>query len=128
MMDTFVNELKKLFSLKDTTTVGDIVILASVEPKMLLYALVTSVNPDPGRKKSWWNVTMQVLTIPPREIVWTLREPQFTGQEIFTFDGVEHFMKAVRFDTAPSSMPSFKKDTDELIESGESKRGLRVIK
>lgn len=124
-MDELIRELKQLLQLKDTTAKGDIVILASANPKMLIYALVTAVEPDPQRKRSWWNISMEVLTLPPRKVVWTLREPQFTGQEIFTFDGVEHFMQAVQFDNVSSSPPS-KNPEDERPKSMSSK--LRIIK
>ena len=124
-MDELIRELKQLLQLKDTTAKGDIVILASANPKMLIYALVTAVEPDPQRKRSWWNISMEVLALPPRKVVWTLREPQFTGQEIFTFDGVEHFMQAVQFDNVSSSPPS-KNPEDERPKSMPSK--LRIIK
>ncbi len=126
MIEKFVAELKKLVSLKNTTTVGDVVLLASHEPQMLVYALVTGVEPDLGRKKSWWNVTLQVLSVPPRKVVWTLREPQFTGQETFSFDGVEHFMKAVSFESSPS--PSSQPSGGRQKHSGSSKNRLRIVK
>jgi hypothetical protein len=127
MMDELIKELKQLLTLKNTTAEGDIVILASVDPKMLVYALVLAIEPDPQRKRSWWNVTMEVLTLPPRKVVWTLREPQFTGQEVFTFDGAEHFMKAVRFDDEPAAPqpPPGNNHTDER-EMPRSK--FRIIK
>lgn len=124
-MDTLVQELEKLLSFKDTTTEGDIVVLASAEPEMLLYALVTGITPDPQRKKNWWNISMQVLTLPPREVIWTLREPQFNGQEVFTFDGVEHFMKAVRFKT---ELPPDSSEKPEAKKTGSPQNRLRVIK
>ncbi len=126
-MDKIVNELKKQFSFKETTEPGDIVILASDEPRMIVYAMVTDIEPDPGRKRSWWNVTMQVLTVPPAKVVWTLREPQFTGKENFSLGGVEHFMKAVRFATAPSGpVPSGSGKPGSTY--GPSRGKLRVIK
>lgn len=123
-MDEFIGELKKIISFKETTVVGDIVILASNDPQMVVYALVTSIEPDPGKKGSWWSITMQVLSMPPREAVWTLREPQFTGKEIFTFGGIEHFMKAVLFENTFS--PPVENGSD--AQSGSPKNRLRVIK
>lgn len=125
MMDELIQELKQLLSFKDSTTEGDIVILASAEPKMLAYAIVSAIEPDPQRKKAWWNVTMQVLTLPPSTVVWTLREPQFTGQEIFTFNGVEHFMKAIQFEDSPKRPAS--EDTEDDT-STPTRSKLRVIK
>lgn len=126
-MDKLVSELKKLLPFKDTTAKGDIVFLASTEPQMFVYALVTGIEPDTARKESWWNVTMQVLAVPPREVVWTLREPQFTGMECFTFSGIEHFMKAVRFDSAP--LPSSPDESESESDStSPPRKGLRVVK
>ena len=42
-------------------------------------------------------MSLQLLTIPPQKTVWTLRTPQFTGQEIFTMGGEERFIKAIDF-------------------------------
>lgn len=125
-MDTFVAELQKLIPFKDTTGAGDIVLLASRDPQMIVYALVMKIEPDRSRKEAWWNVTMQILAVPPREVVWTLREPQFTGQEIFTFGGIAHFMKAVRFQSAP--LPSSPSGTDRREKPGSPGNRLRVIK
>lgn len=125
-MEKLVCELKKLVPFKDTTAAGDIVLLASHEPQMVVYALVTGIEPDKGRKKSWWNVTMQVLSVPPQEVVWTLREPQFTGQETFSFGGIDHFMKAIRLESLPS--PSSPPEKGNNKETGSSRGRLRVVK
>lgn len=95
-MEKLVDELKKIVSFKDTTDVGDHVLILSKEPQMIVYALVSSIERDPDRKKNeWWQVTLHLLSLPPQKVVWTLRIPQFTGMEIFTMKGVEHFVKAV---------------------------------
>ena len=125
-MEKLVAELKKLVSFKNSTAAGDVVLLASHEPQMLVYALVTGIEPDLGRKQSWWSVTMQVLSVPPREVVWTLREPQFTGQETFSFGGIEHFMKAVCFESSLSS--SSPPAGGRKKASGSSSSRLRVVK
>ena len=125
MMEDLIQELKQLLLFKDTTVEGDIVILASAEPKMLIYALITAIEPDPQKKRSWWNVSMQVLTLPPRKVIWTLREPQFTGQEVFTFDDVEHFMKAIDFKEV-SGKPTATEGPGDTANSARSK--LRVVK
>ena len=126
MMENLVTELKKRVLFKDTTTVGDIVLLASHDPQTLVYALVTGIVLDKTRKEAWWNVTMQVLAVPPREVVWTLREPQFTGQEVFSFGGIEHFMKAVRFESAPPA--SVLTGVNGKEKSKKSKTRLRIVK
>lgn len=125
-MEKFVAELKKLVSFKNTTAEGDIVLLASLEPRMVVYALITGIEPDKGRKELWWNLTMQVLAVPPREVVWTLREPQFTGQETFSFSGIIHFMQAVRFASSTAAPPAAGGERGKS--SGASRNRLRVIK
>jgi hypothetical protein len=63
---------------------------------------------------------MQVLSVPPQPLTWTLRVEQFTGREIFTMGGELRFVKAVHFDAArvePTSPPV-----------ADKKSGLRLVK
>jgi hypothetical protein len=119
-MEKLIQELQELVPCKETTDVGDIVLLVVEESKTAGYALVTGIERDRSRKDEWWEVHMQLLSIPPQPLVWTLRTPQFTGQELFTMGGKARFIKAVRFATnaSPSSPPSEKKETG----------GLRLVK
>jgi hypothetical protein len=94
-MQDLVNELKKLIDFKDTTDIGDIVLIVAKEPQMLVYALVTDIERDATRKDEWWHLHFSVLTIPIQQMVWTLRTPQMTGMEVFTMGGEERFLKAV---------------------------------
>lgn len=94
-MEKLVLELKKIINFKDTTTTGDIVLLAGKNPQMLVYAQVHSIERDTSRKDEWWQVGMTVLTMPPHETVWTLRTAQMTGMEVFTMGGEERFVKAI---------------------------------
>jgi hypothetical protein len=98
-MEKFVTELKQIIPFKNTTECSDIVLIAAKEPPMLVYALVTSIERDAGRKDEWWHVGMSMLTVPPQKITWTLRTLQMTGMEIFTMGGEERFIKAVTFGT-----------------------------
>lgn len=104
MLEELVTELKKHVVFKETTVPGDLVLIAADNPRMLVYARVEAVEPDTGRRESWWHVTMQLLTVPPQLIVWTLREPQFTGREIFTMGGDQRFMQAVLLDEVPAGV------------------------
>jgi hypothetical protein len=97
IMEKMLSDLKKIVRFKDTTDSGDIVLLVAEKPQMLIYALVTSVVRDETKKEEWWHVTMQVLTVPPHTVTWTLRTPQMTGLEIFTMNGEKRFVKAVQF-------------------------------
>jgi hypothetical protein len=125
-MEQLVAELKTLIPFKDTTTVGDIVIIAAKNPQMLVYAKVSDIVRDTSRKAEWWHVTMHLLSIPLQTITWTLRTSQFSGQEIFTMGGEGRFIKAVQFD-APSLQPLPAGDENSGKEK-EKKPALRIVK
>jgi len=94
-MKKTVDELRKIIEFKKTTEVGDIVLIAAKNPDMLVYAVVRAIDRDESRRDEWWHVRMTMLSMPPQPLVWTLREPQMTGQEIFTMGGNERFMQAI---------------------------------
>ena len=100
-MESMVQELKKIITFKKTTAPGDLLLVAVEKSKSVFYALVTDIVRDDSRRDEWWNLTLQVLSVPPQQVIWTLREPQFTGQEIFTMGGDGRFMQAVDFAPAP---------------------------
>ena len=106
-MESMVHELKKIITFKKTTGPGDLLLVAVEKSKSVFYALVTEIVRDDSRRDEWWNLTLQVLSVPPQQVVWTLREPQFTGQEIFTMGGDGRFMQAVDF-SAPAPVPEKK--------------------
>jgi len=123
-MEQLVTELKKILPFKETTVEGDIVIIAAKEPQMLVYAKVGEIIRDGSRKEEWWQVTLHLLAIPLQTLTWTLRTPQFTGQEIFTMGGEGRFIKAIRFDQT-ASPPPLREDRPRT--SGK-KPILRVVK
>ncbi|HBT96360.1 MAG TPA: hypothetical protein DEB25_01255 [Desulfobulbaceae bacterium] len=94
-MKKMVDELKKLIKFKKTTEVGDIVLITTKNPDMLMYAAVRAIERDDSRRDEWWHVHMTILSVPPQTAVWTLRAPQMSGQEIFTMGGDERFMQAI---------------------------------
>lgn len=98
-MQKIVEELKQVVSFKDTTDIGDIVLIAAKEPQMLFYAHVNDIVRDTSRKDEWWHVHFTMLSIPQQKIEWTLRTAQITGQEIFTMGGEERFIKAISFES-----------------------------
>jgi hypothetical protein len=125
-MEHLVAELKKIVQFKETTTVGDIVLVAAKNPQMLVYAKVADIVRDETRKEEWWQVTLHLLSIPMQTVVWTLRTPQMTGQEIFTMGGEGRFIKAVLFEE-PVSSPH----RSGRVASGQGagrKPGLRIVK
>ena len=119
-MEKLVADLQKILPFKETTEVGDIVLLVAKEPQMLLYALVTDIERDSSRKDEWWHVRMQILSVPPQSVTWTLRLEQFTGREIFTMGGEQRFVQAVHLDTARVDSPT--------PQSLNTKNGLRLVK
>lgn len=126
MLQKIVDELRKIVSFKATTAAGDLVLIAAENPRMLVYALVDSIDPDPGRKGTWWNVQMHILTVPPRKTVWTLREAQFTGREIFSMGGQERFLQAVQFDVRPvRPLASFQDRKEAAPPAGKPFRRLK---
>ena len=126
IMEQLVAELKRILPFQDTTVEGDIVIIAAKTPEMLVYAKVGAIVRDASRKEEWWQVTLHLLSIPLQTVVWTLRTPQFTGQEIFTMGGEGRFIKAVRFaETAPNPLLPVSENPGK---GKERKTALRVIK
>ncbi len=97
-MQKIVEELKQLISFKDTTSAGDIVLIAAKEPRMLFYAYVNKIERDSTRRDEWWHVHFTLLSVPLQKMTWTLRTEQLSGQEIFTMGGEERFVKAVNLD------------------------------
>ncbi len=109
-MEKLITELKQIVPFKDSTDIGDLVLIVSKEPQMLVYALVTNIVRDTTRKDEWWQLSLVFLTVPPQQITWTLRTAQMTGMEVFTMGGEERFVKAVNL--APSiARPPEKKDS-----------------
>ena len=107
-MENLIKELGQLVPFKDSTDIGDLVLVVAKEPQMLVYALVTDITRDTSRKAEWWHLGLTFLTVPPQEVTWTLRTPQMTGMEIFTMGGEERFVKAVNM------APSLKQGKDDV--------------
>lgn len=91
-MEKIIQDLEKIMPFKDSTREGDIVLIIADQ---IFYGVVTETVRDDSRRDEWWHVTFQLLTIPPRRVIWTLREPQLSGREIFTMGGEKRFIKAI---------------------------------
>ena len=101
-MEKLIAELKQMVRFKDSTDIGDLVLIVAKEPQISAsYALVTDIERDTSRKNEWWHISLTLLSIPPQEIIWTLRTPQLTGMEVFTMGGEERFVKAVDIGSIP---------------------------
>lgn len=124
-MEKLIAELNKIFDFKETTDVGDLVLIVLGEPRMLVYAMVSAIERDTTRKDEWWHVHMQMLSVPVQPVTWTLRMTQLTGREIFTMGGEERFIKAVRLDLdTPAFKPEIKKDSQKPVGK---KTPLRIV-
>ncbi|MDH4322377.1 MAG: hypothetical protein OEV73_12885 [Desulfobulbaceae bacterium] len=122
-MEKIVEELKRIFTFKETTEVGDIVLVVAEEPQMILYAQVMGFERDRSKRDEWWHVSLQFLTLPPQRTAWTLRTQQFTGQEIFTMGGKKKFMQAVSF-----TADDVEQGGDNAPKAAKKKPGLRLVK
>ncbi|MCL2458438.1 MAG: hypothetical protein FWF31_06220 [Desulfobulbus sp.] len=131
IMEQLVAELKKMLPFKETTEPGDIVLIAAKQPQMLLYAVVGDIVRDETRKAEWWHVTLNLLSLPIQTVVWTLRTPQFTGQEIFTMGGEGRFVQAIRLESRPTGLapdqPPGPGGKEQTKDSGR-RPGLRIVK
>ncbi|MEN8136135.1 MAG: hypothetical protein ABFS18_11465 [Thermodesulfobacteriota bacterium] len=104
-MEKLVEDLRKAVSFKNSTEIGDIVLIAIDTPRSLLYARVRDFERDDSRREEWWHITLQLLTVPPQEVKWTLRREQFTGQEIFSMGGDKRFIQAVDLEGLQPDVP-----------------------
>ena len=128
-MEKIVEELHKIFRLKDTTVDGDIVIIVTENPQSLTYGLITGFERDSSKREEWWHVSLQLLTVPPQKTVWTLRTPQFTGEEIFTMGGEKRYIKAVDFsEPGGKRLESGENGKQKKVQPGMKKPALRVVK
>ncbi len=122
-MEKLAAELKQIMPFKDETVTGDLVLIAAKEPRMLVYAQVGDIVRDQTRKEEWWHLTLHILTVPPQTVVWTLREPQFTGREPFTMGGEGRFIKAVHL-----AVPAAPPPVEAPSRGGEARSPLRIVK
>ncbi|MDY0389810.1 hypothetical protein [Desulfobulbus oligotrophicus] len=124
-MEQLITELKKILPFKPATGIGDIVLIVAKEPRLLVYAFVGDIVRDRTRRDEWWHVTLHLLSVPIQTLTWTLRTPQFTGQEIFTMEGKERFVQAVQIHS-PEPQPSL--ESGDQIQDTARTRGLRIVK
>ncbi|MDH3360215.1 MAG: hypothetical protein OEL55_05025 [Desulfobulbaceae bacterium] len=125
-MEKIIAGLKSVFTFKEVTEVGDIVLILAEEPQVILYALVMDIERDSSKKDEWWHVSFQFLTLPPQQTVWTLRTSQFSGQEIFTMGGKKKFIQAVSF--SPVEYGHGEDSVGAPKAGGKKTGGLRLVK
>jgi hypothetical protein len=125
-MENIVKELRKIIPFKADTIEGDVVLVAVAEPQSFFYAVISDISRDEDKRDEWWHITMHILGLPPQKVVWTLRESQFSGREIFTMGDVGHFMQAVDFSGAV--VPAEPKSPAPKTTKRRGKPVLRVVK
>ena len=77
-------------------------LIASEQPRLILYGMVTSIDRDRSKKEEWWQIGLTFFTVPLQKVVWTLRTAQMTGQEIFTMGGEKRYFMAISIDLIPA--------------------------
>jgi len=120
-LEKLVEELREVVPFKQSTDVGDLVLIASEEPRLMLYAVVTSIDRDSAKRDEWWHIGLTFLTVPLQNVIWTLRSAQMTGQEIFTMGGEKRFFMAVSVEIGSGP-------TQDSGKSGAKKGSLKRIK
>ena len=71
---------------------GDLV-LVYYEDTPTVYARIEYIEPD--IKKDWYQVTLQLLTIPPQTVTWILRDSYINGSP-FTMGGKPMHLEEVK--------------------------------
>jgi hypothetical protein len=95
---------------------GDIVLI-HYQDEPTMYARIESIDPDV--KKDWYQVGLLLLTIPPQNVTWILREEYINGAP-FTMGGNSMMLEEVKR-TSPfsgdgvGSKTSVKKGTGKVI-------------
>ncbi len=129
-MEELIDELKNIMPFKDTTDIGDIVLIAGENPQMLLYGYVTDIERDTAKKDEWWHLSISLFTVPLQEVVWTLRTPQMTGAEIFTMGGNKRFVKAVDLAVKKGFTPLFSSETglqNKAVKTSEKREQAKIL-
>ncbi len=73
------------------TRIGDIKLIHH-NNNPVVYARVEEITAD--AKPGWWQLRLMILQVPPREVVWILRDEYIDGSE-FTMDGEPMELKPV---------------------------------
>ena len=137
LVEQTVEELKKIISFKDTTEVGDVILIVNETPDEdgplgMAYARINEFEPDNSKRDEWWFVHMTFLTVPPRHQMLILQNQHFTGQEIFTIGGKKVFIKALDFSNYRKDDDTITPETDKQETSKPKEKngraGLRVVK
>ncbi|MGL1932444.1 MAG: hypothetical protein OCC45_11920 [Desulfotalea sp.] len=132
-----IDELKLLLPFKETTDIGDIILIAAKPDNqlMLQYAIVTGIEIDPNKRDEWWIISFTMLSIPLQDGSLILRTEQMTGQEIFTVGGEERYVSAVDVAkpeplTSLESLPSGQQGNKKVVKKKTPKPNnqLRRIK
>lgn len=105
------------------TTISDLVTVY-IENKPSFFARIEDIAPDV--KPGWWQVSMLVLTNPPRIITWILDEGQING-EPFTMGGTPVFLEKVISPVARADIPDSGNKKKEGPGRTDNKDGDKVV-
>lgn len=90
---------------------GEVVVIYQ-EDLPALYARIEDYTPD--QRPRWYQLRLLLLTFPPQEVTWILREPQIDG-EPFTMGGVPLQIKSVPSTGTPEQEPEPAKPSPERV-------------
>jgi len=99
-MERLVEELEYQIPFKETTDIGDTVIMLRENDDgrvSMVYAKVLGFDRDTTKRDEWWHVRFVFLEVPPLPRTIILQTAHFTGAEIFTMGGRKVFIKAINF-------------------------------
>ena len=94
--------------------VGEVV-LVYIDNEPGFFARIESIEPD--RKKSWWQMSFLILSIPLKTMTWILDDEQVRGQT-FTMNSVPMQIKKVE---APEA-EHFRDPQTRIAKEGETKK------
>ncbi|MDD3293981.1 MAG: hypothetical protein PHG20_04765 [Geobacteraceae bacterium] len=105
------------------TTISDL-LTVYIENKPSFFARIEDIAPDV--KPGWWQVSMLVLTNPPRIITWILDEGQING-EPFTMGGTPVFLEKVISPIARADVPDSGNKKKEGPGKTDKQEGDKVV-
>ena len=115
---------------KDNAMIGDIAAIFVIDGaglQMMFYAKIHDITPN--QKNGWWNVNIIALLPVILHFTWTLREPQFNGEE-FTLQGIPHTIIPIDISEFKEFLPKQDDTKKPQTKAEKSKRkgGLTLVK
>jgi len=102
-MKQLIKQVKSIVTQAKSAEQGSTVLVFFGEDSSLMWGIIREFVRDETKKDDWFHVTIDMLSMPPRRVVWTLRVPQINGSEEFTMQGNPRYI-------LPVAMSASKKD------------------